>query len=205
MIIGRVMSMRRSAAILGSTALLAAGLTGCGGSPAAEATRVTGNCALERGTYQFSPLSTAQLEAALGKGDYTLTGTVMTDVSSPTSARTPLDGACSYTDADKTKRLTVAVSGRHLPGAAYDASRRVEQTDPRAHPIPGFDGYVMTSEDPVNPGTELTTAVAFRPAYLVSVTLLKPGKGVDAVAVATTLAKEVVGTFGRPVALQSGN
>jgi len=193
---------RRFAATLGCAGLVIGTLGGCGSST--SATRVSGNCALVHDTYQLSPLSADQLEAALGRGRYTLTGTVMTDESKPRSARTPLYGECSYTDADHTKRLTVAVSTRNLPGDAYDASRKIQKNNPLAHAIPGIDGYVMTSDDPVNTGSTITTAVAFRPKYLVSVSLLKAGKGVDVSDAATSLVKEVVDTFGKPVALQKG-
>jgi hypothetical protein len=196
------MSIRRSALTLGCAGLVLGSLAGCGSSTPTT-TEVSGNCALEHDTYRLSPLSTDQLERVLGKGHYTLTGTVMTDEGKPKAQRLPLYGACSYTDGDKVKRLTIAVSSRNLLGNAYKASRKIQEQNPLAHPIDGIDGYVLTSDDPVNTGSRITTAVAFEKKYLVSVSVLKAGKGVNVSNAATTLVKQVVETFGKPVALQN--
>jgi len=185
----------------GSAVLLVATATACGSSTPTT-TRVTGNCALEGTTYQLSPLSADQLRAALGADHYTLRGTVMTDEGHAKTARIPLNGSCSYVDSHGKQRLTIAVSTKHLLGDAYDASRKIQKTNPLAHPIPGLDGYVMTAVDPAT-GKTTTTAVGFRPGYLVSVDLISAGKGVNVSSAASTLVKETLGTFGKPVPLAS--
>lgn len=116
-----------------------AALTGCG-SQKSDATTVTGSCAMDAKSYAtVSPLSTADLEALLGKGSYRVEGNIRPGAGGIADA-----GQCSYARVDKPDDLLLRVGVNRQTDLfrSYDESRALQKTE-KATPIKGADGFTV--------------------------------------------------------------
>jgi predicted small secreted protein len=186
---------RRAAVTLGLV-LCATTLTACndddhGGS---DVTSVTGSCALDATQYDdLSPLSSDQLEAMLGEGDYRLEGSVR-----PGANGVPEGGSCIYSRRDDSGALLeLGVNRKTDLFRTYDEARALEKTD-QAHAIDGLDGFIVADPGTGSDGSRGPLAVVFGPDHqVVTMHVLVPSKdapGDDTIATAAKAAAESLGS-----------
>jgi hypothetical protein len=166
-------------------------------------TTVTGSAALHSDRYGLSPVSAARLEAALGPGRYLLDGSVFSDDRTPATAGVPLDGECRYYRADQpgVRRLSVTLAHQDLPYSAYGNARSTQRNDPRAQPIEGADGYVITEPitDLDGTVTEAAVAAVFDDRRVVIAYIVVPTPGIDGRTQAVAIAREAGDVLRQPM------
>ncbi|HET6166181.1 MAG TPA: hypothetical protein VFE07_05090 [Marmoricola sp.] len=182
---------RGAAAILGVT-LCTLTLTACNdkddGGP--DVTSVTGTCALDGTQYDdLSPLSSDQLEAMLGEGDYRVEGSVR-----PGANGIPEGGACIYSRRDDSSALLeLGVNRRTDLFRTYDEARALEKTE-QARAIDGLDGFIVADPGTGGDDSRGPLAVVFGPDHqVVTLHVLLPSKdapGDDTIATAAKAAAQ---------------